>query len=65
LSKDTPFDEFNKVLKQWISRSVDENPQMGPMCLESHYRMDFLLELKNFKDVVDGCSRNVDFLNSK
>jgi hypothetical protein len=25
-SKDPPFDEFNKVLKHWISRFVDENP---------------------------------------
>jgi len=25
-SKDPPFDEFNEVLKEWISRSIDENP---------------------------------------
>jgi hypothetical protein len=25
-SKDTSFDEFNEVFKQWISRFVDENP---------------------------------------
>jgi hypothetical protein len=26
LSKDLPFNEFNKVLEQWISRSTNKNP---------------------------------------
>ncbi len=26
LSKDPPFDKFNKVSEQWISRSTDGNP---------------------------------------
>jgi hypothetical protein len=26
-SKDPPSNEFNKVLEQWISRSIDGNPQ--------------------------------------
>jgi hypothetical protein len=34
-SKNTPFNEFNEVLKQWISRSVDENPQWA-LCALSH-----------------------------
>jgi len=25
LSKDPPFDEFNEVLEEWISRSIDGN----------------------------------------
>jgi hypothetical protein len=25
-SKDPPFDEFNKVIEEWISRSIDGNP---------------------------------------
>jgi hypothetical protein len=64
-SKDPPFDEFNEVLKQWISRSIGINPQMGHVCLKSHYRMDLLLELNNLKDIMDGYSRNVNFLNNK
>jgi hypothetical protein len=28
-SKDPPFDEFNKVLEKWISKSTDKNPQIG------------------------------------
>jgi hypothetical protein len=38
---------------------------MGPMHFESHYKVNPLLELDNLKDVMDGCSRNVDFLNNK
>jgi hypothetical protein len=38
---------------------------MGLVCLESHDKVDLLLELDNFKDIVDNCSRNVDFLNNK
>ncbi len=49
LSKDPPFDEFNKVLEQRISTSIDRNPQMGLMCLESHCRVDPLLELDSLK----------------
>jgi hypothetical protein len=64
-SKDPPFDEFNKVLEQWISRSADKNPQIGIMHLKLHYKVDPLLELYNLKDVVDNSSRNVDFLNNK
>jgi len=26
LFKDPPFDEFNEVFKEWISRSIDRNP---------------------------------------
>ncbi len=38
---------------------------MGLMCLKLHYRVDLLLELNNLKDVVEGSSRNVNFLNNK
>ncbi len=38
---------------------------MGLMCITSHYNMDPLLEFDNLKDVVDGCSRNVNFMNNK
>ncbi len=65
LSKDPPSNEFNEVFEQWISRSTNENPHIGPMHLESHYRVNPLLEFDNFKDVVDKYSRNVDVLNSK
>lgn len=64
-SKDIPVDEFNKVIEQWISRSANGNPQMGLVCLESHYRVDLVLEFDNLKDIVDGYLRNVDFLNNK
>jgi hypothetical protein len=40
---------------------MDENPHMGLVCLESQYRVDPLLELNNLKDIVDDCSRSVDF----
>jgi hypothetical protein len=36
----------------------------GLMHLESHYKVDPLLELDNL-DVVDGSSKNVDFLDNK
>jgi hypothetical protein len=62
-SKDLPFDEFNEVFEEWISRSAKGNPHMGLVCLESHYRVDPLLELNNLKDVVDNSLRNVNFLN--
>jgi hypothetical protein len=65
LFKDPPYNEFNEVFKQWISRSTDRNPQMGFMRLESHYRVDPLLEFDVLKDIVDDSSRNVDFLNHK
>jgi hypothetical protein len=38
---------------------------MGLVCLESHYRVDLVLEFDNLKDIVDGYLRNVDFLNNK
>jgi hypothetical protein len=38
---------------------------MGLVCLELHYKVDPLLEFDNLKDVMDGSSRNVDFLNHK
>jgi len=38
---------------------------MGLMHLKLHYRVDPLLELNNLKDVVEGSSRNVNFLNNK
>jgi hypothetical protein len=63
--KDPPSNEFNKVLKQWISKFVDENPQIGLVHLKLHYRVDPLLELDNLKDVVDNSSRTIDFLNNK
>ncbi len=37
---------------------------MGLVHFESHYKVDRLLELNNLKDVVNGCSRNVDFVNN-
>jgi hypothetical protein len=59
LSKDPPFDEFNEVFEQWISRSIVRNTQIGLVHLESHYRVDPLLEFNSLKDVVDNSSRNV------
>jgi hypothetical protein len=38
---------------------------MGPMCLKLHYRLDPLLELNDLKDIVEGSSMNVNFLNNK
>jgi hypothetical protein len=64
-SKDPPSNEFNKVFEQWISRSVDGNPMMGLMHFKLHYRVDPLLELDGLKGVMDGSSRNVNFLNHK
>jgi hypothetical protein len=64
-SNDPPFDEFNKVLEHWISRSANENPHIGLVHLKLHYRVDPLLEFDSLKDVVDNSSRNVDFLNNK
>jgi hypothetical protein len=64
LSKDPPFDEFNKVLEQWISRSIDGNPQIGRMRLELHYRVD-PLEFDSLKDIVDEFSRNVNVQSNK
>ncbi len=52
-SKDPSFDEFNKVFEQWISRSINRNPQMGPMCLKSHYKVDPLLEFNSLKVAMD------------
>ncbi len=65
LSKDPPFDEFNKVLEEWISRLIIENPQIGLVRLKSHCRVNPLLEFDNLKDIVDKFSRNVDFLSNK
>jgi hypothetical protein len=62
-SKDPPSNEFNEVLEKWISRSIDRN-HMGLVHLELHYKVDPLLELDNLKDAMNGCSRNVDFLNN-
>jgi hypothetical protein len=38
---------------------------MGLMCIKLHYKVDPLLKFDNLKDVVDSCSRNVNFLNNK
>jgi hypothetical protein len=38
---------------------------MGLMHLKLHYKVDLLLELDNFKDVVENCLKNVHFLNNK
>jgi hypothetical protein len=65
LSKDPPSNEFNGVLKEWISRSNDGNPQIGLVHLESYSRVDPLLELNSLKDAMDDFSRNVDFMNIK
>ncbi len=65
LPKDPPFDEFNKVFEKWISRFAKGNPQMDPTHLKLHYRVDPLLELNSLKDIVDGSSRNVDFMIHK
>jgi hypothetical protein len=62
---DPSSDEFNKVLEDWISRSANENPQIGLVHLKLHYKVDPLLELDSLKDVMDNSSRNVDFLNNK
>ncbi len=63
-SKDPPSNEFNKVLERWISRSTNGNLQMGLVHLESHYWVDPLLGLDNLKDAMNGCSKNVNFLNN-
>ncbi len=63
--KDPPSNEFNEVLEEWISRSIDRNPYIGHVFFKSHYRVDPLLELNSLKDIVDDFSRNVDFLSSK
>jgi hypothetical protein len=65
LSMDPPSNEFNKLIKQWISRSTNKNPHIGPMCLESHYKVDPLLEFDSLKNDMDDFSMNVEFLNSK
>lgn len=57
--------EFNEVIEHWISRFANKDPQMGLVCFELHYTMDILLELDNLKDIVDDCSRNVNFMNNK
>jgi hypothetical protein len=64
-SNDPPSDEFNKVLEHWISRSANENPQIGLVHLKLHYRVDPLLEFDSLKNIVDSSSRNVDFPNHK
>jgi hypothetical protein len=33
-SKDPPFDEFNEVLEEWISRSIIKNPQIWTYALQ-------------------------------
>jgi hypothetical protein len=38
---------------------------MGHVHLKLHYRVDPLLEFDSLEDVVDGSSRNVNFLNHK
>ncbi len=38
---------------------------MGHVYLESHYKVDPLLELDNLKDIVDDSSGNIDFQNHK
>jgi hypothetical protein len=35
-SKIPPFDDFKEVLKQWIPRFIDGNPQMGLVCPKLH-----------------------------
>jgi hypothetical protein len=64
-SKDPPSNEFNEVFEHWISRFANKDSQMGLMCFELHYTVDLLLELDNLKDIVDDCSRNVNFMNNK
>ncbi len=64
-SKDPPSNEFNEAFEHWISRFLNKDPQMGLVCFESHYTVDILLELDNLKDIVDDCSRNVNFMNNK
>ncbi len=63
-SKDPPSHEFDKVLEEWISNSIIENPQIGHVHLKSHYRVNPLLEFDSLKDVVDDSSGNVDFLSN-
>jgi hypothetical protein len=36
-SKDAPSNDFIEVLEQWIFKSNEGQPQMGPIHLESHY----------------------------
>jgi hypothetical protein len=37
---------------------------MGHVRFKSHYKVDPLLEFYNLKDIVEGSSRNVNFLNN-
>jgi hypothetical protein len=63
-SKDPPSNEFYKVLEWWISKFIEGNPLMGLVHLKLDNRVDLLLELDNLKDVVNNCSRNVNFLTN-
>lgn len=38
---------------------------MGPIHLESHYRVHALKELDNLKAIVEGNTRNIEFLHNK
>jgi hypothetical protein len=64
-SKDRPSDEFNEVLEQWISNSIDGNPHICPMRLKSHYKVDPFMELDNLNDAMDGSSMVTSFLLKK
>ncbi len=39
-SKDVSFDDFIEVLEQRIFKSNGGQPQMGPIHLETHYRIE-------------------------
>jgi len=64
-SKDAPSDDVIEDLKQWIFRNNERQPQMGPIHLESHYKVHALKELDNLKAIVEGSMRNIEFLHSK
>jgi hypothetical protein len=42
-SKDVFFDDFIEVLDQRIFKSNGGQPQMGPIHLETHYRVEHLM----------------------
>jgi len=64
-SKDVPSDDFIEILEQWIFKSNEGQPQMGPIHLESHYKVHALKELDNLKVIMEGSMRNIEFLHSK
>jgi hypothetical protein len=56
---------LTRLSKSGFQDQLMETHRFGPICFESHYKVDSLLKLNNLKDVVDDFSRIVDFLSNK